>query len=45
MVECDVKRLERFVGVPFVEPESDVDGEDRCQGGETNGNVVGFEPL
>ena len=45
MVKCDVETLERFVGVPFVEPECNVDGEEHCQGDETNGDVVGFEPL
>ena len=45
MVECHVKRLERFVGVPLVEPESNVDGEERCQGDENDGDVVGFETL
>ena len=45
MVECDVKGLERFVGVPFVEPECDVEYEEGCQGDETDCNVVGFEPF
>ena len=41
----NVERLERFVGVPFLEPECNVDGEEHCQGDETDGDVVGFEPL